>query len=73
MSLFDRIDMDVDKARKCKVKIQGRDAELVALHKDGDRIFAVLAGGRKVEIDNETLKEFDKKLEEHLIKHIYNK
>jgi hypothetical protein len=70
-SLLDLIDLKDTKS--CKVKIRGKEAELVHLRIENKKYFAILAGGYSVEIDKLTFDDLGIKLGEHLKKHILNK
>lgn len=67
-TLFDLIDLKETKS--CKVKINGREVELVHLRKEKGKYFAMIAGGHLIEVDKDTFDSLDSKLEEHLRKHI---
>jgi hypothetical protein len=67
-TLFDLIDLKETKS--CKVKINGKEVELVHLKKEKGKYLAMIAGGRLIEVDKDTFDNLDSKLEEHLRKHI---
>jgi hypothetical protein len=45
----------------------------VAMWRKGDRFFAQMAGGNFLEVNKEEYDLLSEKLEEHLLKHVFNK
>ena len=67
-SLLDLIDLKDTKS--CKVKIKNKEVDLVHLNINNLKYYAIIAGGRSIEIDKPTFNDLNIKLGEHLKKHI---
>jgi hypothetical protein len=62
--------IDLKETKSCKVKINGKEVELVHLRKEQGKYLAMVAGGRLIEVDKSTFDDLDAKLEYHLKTHI---
>ena len=67
-SLLDLIDLKDTKT--CVLKINNKKVDLVHLRKEQNKFFAVIAGGKNIEITNDMFQNLSEQLGEHLQKHI---
>jgi hypothetical protein len=71
VSLFDLIDLK--ETKNCRVRINGAELDIVHLRIEGDKRYAMIAGGKLVEVSKEIFAILDERLEEHLRKFIFQR